>query len=158
MNYYNSISKGYDELHKEEQEKKLLIVKELIHPEKDSSLLDVGCGTGISSSFNCNVIGIDPSLKLLEQSDKIKVNGVGELLPFKDKSFDYVVSLTALQNFDNIEKGLLEMKRVCKKQLVLSFLKKSEKKEMIMSLVKKHFTIVKEIEEDKDLIVKLINL
>ena len=49
MDYYSSIAKGYDELHKEEQLKKLQIIAKHIKPK--GLLLDIGAGTGISTSF-----------------------------------------------------------------------------------------------------------
>ena len=68
MNYYNEIAEGYNELHKEEQLNKLKIIKENIEINKTDKLLDVGCGTGISSDFDCNVYAIDPSEELLKQN------------------------------------------------------------------------------------------
>ena len=46
---YNHIAKSYNELHKEEQIKKLDIIKKNI--KIISPLLDVGCGTGISTNY-----------------------------------------------------------------------------------------------------------
>ena len=50
--YYDKIAKGYNELHAEEQKKKLAIIKKYIQPEKSDLLLDVGCGTGVSSDWD----------------------------------------------------------------------------------------------------------
>jgi ubiquinone/menaquinone biosynthesis C-methylase UbiE len=152
MNYYNSISSGYDELHKEEQLKKLKIIKENI-TVKDS-LLDVGCGTGFSLDlFDVpKKIGLDPSRELLKQCKHKAIVGKAEELPFEDDSFDTVISVTAVQNFDDIEKGLKEIKRVAKRQVVVSVLKKSEKAELVDKLVNSIFDVWKTIEEDKDII------
>jgi len=164
--YYNSIAKGYDELHAEEQLKKLeLIGKEItLTPELQDfikpnyKLLDVGCGTGISTGFFKvkDRTGIDPSKSLIRIA---RVNyptitftvGSAEQLLYKDKQFDIVISLTAIQNFDNLEKGLNEIKRVGK-HYILTFLKKSPKHERIKELLQQKFTIIKTIEEDKDVI------
>ena len=70
MCYYNKISKGYNELYKEEQLKKLGIIKNNIKIKNGDLLLDVGCGTGLSSDFGCKVIGIDNSLELLKLNNK----------------------------------------------------------------------------------------
>lgn len=165
-NYYNSISKGYDELHGEEQLKKLELIgkeiqtnprlKDFIKPTY--KLLDVGCGTGISTAFFKvkEKFGIDPSRELIKIAIKnyptIKFNvGTAEQISFKDKQFDTVISLTAIQNFDDLEKGLSEMKRVGKRY-ILTFLKKSPKHEKIEELIEKKFDIIKRIEEDKDVI------
>lgn len=156
MNYYNEISKGYEELHKEEQTKKLEIISKYLKPKKNEILLDVGCGTGITTErWNCARIGADPSIKLLKKAKKkgiFYVNAEAEHPPFKDNSFDIVISITAIQNFHNIKKGIEEIKRVGKKNFVLSALKKSNKINKIKEIIEKNFKIKKRIEEDKDFI------
>lgn len=153
MGYYSKISKGYDELYKEEQLKKLSIIKDSIKIKSNDILLDVGCGTGISSQFGCKVIGIDPSAGLLKlNKNKNKILGNAESLPFKNNIFDVVISITSLHNFKNIEKGLKEIKRVGKNNFVFAVLKKSKKINQIKRLIKKNFKIRGIIEEDKDII------
>jgi len=153
MNFYNQISKGYDELHKEEQLNKLNIIKKNIQINKNDLLLDVGCGTGISSQFDCKVIGLDPSIKLLNlNKNKNKILASAESIPFEDNHFDIVISITAIHNFNNIEKAIKEIKRVGKDKFVFSILKKSIKLNEIENLIKNNFKINKIIEEDKDII------
>tara|TARA_Y100000310_G_C20702985_1_gene831825 strand:- start:12549 stop:13016 length:468 start_codon:yes stop_codon:yes gene_type:complete len=154
MNYYTKIAKSYNELHGEEQAKKMVVIKSLISPKKNESLLDVGCGTGLSSDWDCQVVGVDPSFGLLKQNEKPTVQGFGESLPFKDNSFDYIISVTALGNFFDVDKGLREMKRVGG-NVVVSFLKRSDKSDTIMKAVKKVFTVKKIVEEEKDMILLL---
>ena len=90
MDYYDTIAGGYDELHKEEQLRKLSILKDEIKIGRDTKLLDVGCGTGISSGFDCMVIGLDPSSELLKQNrNGLAVLGMAEEIPFKNNSFDF---------------------------------------------------------------------
>ncbi len=152
MNFYNQTSKGYNELYAEEQLKKLNIIKDNIKINKTDLLLDVGCGTGISSQFDCKVVGVDTSFQLLKQNDMLRVNSFAENLPFKNNVFDFVVSLTAIHNFKNIEKSLKEIKRVGRKQFVFTILKRSKKFNEIEKTIEKHFKIKKTIEEDKDLV------
>ena len=157
-NYYDSIAEGYEELHKEEQLKKIAIIKQHFSPSPKERLLDVGCGSGITTGpWGCQRYGIDPSRELIRKAvakDKgIKyLIAAAENIPFPNGFFDHVISITAIQNFDDIEKGLQEIKRVGKYSFVLTFLKKSKKKEMIEKLIKKHFTISKIIEEEKDMV------
>ncbi len=107
MDYYSHIAQGYDKLHREEQEKKLKIIKGNLKANKDDLLLDVGCGTGISSGFGCKVIGVDPSKGMIKKAQK-KIKAIcapAEKLPFEDKKFDIVIAVTAIQNFSDIKKG-----------------------------------------------------
>ena len=48
MDYYNQISKGYDELHGLEQLNKLNVIKNNLNIKNNDLLLDAGCGTGRS--------------------------------------------------------------------------------------------------------------
>lgn len=155
MAYYDEISDGYDELHKEEQLKKLKIIKNDLKINKSDTLLDVGAGSGISSDFDCRVYCLDPSEELLKRitNRKIrKIAGKAENIPFPDDFFDVVISVTAIHNFDDIEKGLLEMKRVGKDRFVFSVLKKSKKFNIIKKLIEKYFRVNKTVEEEKDMI------
>lgn len=153
MTYYDTIASGYSELHREEQLKKIVLIKEKIPFDKKWNILDVGCGPYFAD-FPGTIIGVDPSFQLLKiAKQKIPVAlGKGELLPFRNNSFMAVVSITALQNFDDIEKGLLEMKRVAKEHIIVSVLKRSPKISMIEELIGKVFSSFKAIEEEKDII------
>lgn len=169
--YYNKIALGYDELYMEEQLKKLYLIKKNIEEDnslsdfkKPKNILDIGCGTGISTRFFVSnfkikkIMGIDPSKELIKIAkekdpygkyiicDAEKINE----LPFK-KEFDLIISITAIQNFYNIELSLKNMKSLGNK-FIFSFLKKSSKKELIERKIKKIFNIIKKIEEEKDLI------
>ena len=156
-NYYDEITQGYEELHKEEQLKKIKLIQEHLKVNSEDKLLDVGCGTGLTTEpWPCQRYGIDPSVKLLEkarQENKIEYKQApAENIPYPDNFFDVVVSITAIQNFSDIEKGLREIKRVGKNKFVLSFLKKSNKRDFIEKKIKELFDVKKVIEEEKDLI------
>lgn len=150
MNYYDEIAEGYAELHRDEQLKKVAIIKKHIQFHEKWLVLDVGCGPGFAD-FSGKLIGIDPSFKLLKQAKIPVIQGIGEKLPFKDNVFMAVVSITALQNFDNVEQGLLEMKRVAKEYLAISVLKKSPKIGMIERLIPQLLTVQRIVEEEKDI-------
>ncbi|MGE0793321.1 MAG: class I SAM-dependent methyltransferase [Candidatus Woesearchaeota archaeon] len=158
MNYYNEIAQSYDELHKEEQLNKLQIIFDLDLVKPNDKLLDVGCGTGFSLDyFECKeAVGIDPAKKLIQQykgKNKI-IQGFAENLPFQNNEFDIVISFTAIQNFNDIEKGLNEIKRVGKNKFVLTFLKQSMKAKLIEDLIRKVFSDfnIEKIDEKKDFI------
>ncbi|MFH0869715.1 MAG: methyltransferase domain-containing protein [archaeon] len=155
MGYYDDISKGYEELHREEQLKKINIILGKLKPSPTDRLLDVACGSGLYlDMFNCQVTGLDPAKKLIAKyKGKNKVIlGRAEELPFPDKSFDIVTCITAVHNFDDIDKGLEEMLRVGKKSWVLSILKRSPKFPEIEKKIRRLFAIKDIIEEDKDVI------
>jgi len=157
MGYYDEISEGYEELHKEEQLKKVELIKKYLKVNPHDKLLDVGCGTGLTTEpWLCKRYGIDPAPKLLSrarQKDDIEYKQApAESIPYPDNFFDIVISITAIQNFNNIEKGLKEIKRVGKNLFVLSFFKKSDKKEKIINNIKILFETDSVIEEEKDII------
>ena len=156
MTYYDEISQGYEELHKEEQLKKIKLIKKHFDP-KEGRILDVGCGTGITTEcWSCERYGIDPAFRLIErarQKDNITYKvAAAENIPYPDNYFDYVVSITAVQNFEDIEKGLREIQRVGKKSFVISALKKSKKIHKIRQAVHSIFKEAKEVEEHFDII------
>lgn len=153
-NFYSMLSNSYNELYEEEQLKKLNLIKENIDIKNNSLLLDIGSGTGISSSFfKCKSIALDNNLDMLEKYSGIKINANAEQLPFKSKTFDVILSLTAMQNFNNVESSIKEIKRVAKKDscIIITCLKKSQKINRIKEIIKNNF-IFKEIEEEKDII------
>ncbi len=153
-NFYSIISNGYNELYKEEQIKKLEIIKENLKIKQDSLLLDIGSGTGISSSFfNCKTIALDNNLDMLRKYSGLKINAAAEFLPFKPNTFDIILSVTAMQNFNNIENSIREIKRISKEdsQIIITCLKKSKKLNKIKEIMDKNF-IFREIEEEKDII------
>ncbi|RLA76172.1 MAG: hypothetical protein DRG78_19530 [Epsilonproteobacteria bacterium] len=153
--YYDFIADSYDELYKEEQLEKVKIVRTLIKPRPKHWLLDIGSGTGLSScSFKCYKVGIDPSLKLILRSRILSILGQAEHLPFPNHSFDYIISLTAIQNFKDIDKALRECKRVAKPnaKVVISCLKKSRKLHHISTLLTYYFKVLIKVEQDKDII------
>lgn len=150
MDFYKLIAKGYDKLYGEEQEIKHRIIKENINIKNTDLLLDVGCGTGLAD-FDCKVIGVDPSIELLQQNHmQEKILARAENMPFKDNVFDKVISVTSMHNFDNIEKSIKEIKRVGKKDFAFSILKKSNKFDFIEKTIKKNFNVKKIIDGKKD--------
>lgn len=158
MNYYDGIATGYNELHEEEQRKKLAIIIPLI---EEGPVLDVGCGTGFSldsihEATGKTCAGIEPSAGMIAQ-----YKGTHELLrapaediPFPDEQFATCISVTAIQNFKDIPLGVEEMRRVTKKRgrLIISCLKKSPKIRYVTETLSELLDIIDIIEEEKDII------
>ncbi|MCX8188942.1 MAG: class I SAM-dependent methyltransferase [Nitrososphaeria archaeon] len=127
MKHYNALAKGYNELYGEEQKLKInFILKELDLGEKNI-ILDIGCGTCIlfESIYNKDrtLIGIDISEKILREgwrkfkgkSNIMLVQADADHLPFRNKIFDTIFTITLIQNLPNPKATLQEIKRVSKK-------------------------------------------
>ena len=160
MNYYDTIAPGYEELHEKEQLEKLNIIAEHIKPKPapTDKLLDVGCGSGVSTRFwKCDRTGIDPSQELLKVAKQKDPEGnyvlaPAEKIPLPDNSFDIVISITAIHNFSDPEQGLKEIKRVGKKDFAFSVLKKAKNYAQIENWIEQMFKVVKKTEHSKDTI------
>ena len=151
--YYDEIARGYNELHFAEQKRKAVLIQRELNLKKSDTLLDVGCGTGkVTELFDCKVTGIDPSTELLKQAKIPVVEGRAESLPFPDNSFDVVISITALHHCKDIHKALREIKRVAKRDIALSILKKAKGFKEIDSEIRKLFTIKKIVDDPTDVI------
>ena len=163
MGYYDSIAAGYNELHGEEQRKKLSIVIELLRevalPEGD--ILDVGCGTGLALDAVARTtgracVGVEPSEGMAARYDGAQrlVVGGAEDLPFEDERFCACISITAIQNFSDITKGVMEMRRVTKRGgvLIITCLKRSPKARFVTETIAELLEVRSVQEEEKDLI------
>ncbi len=147
MSYYDHIAEGYNELHKEEQIKKVNLIIRLLNIDSER-VLDVGCGTAFYSEFFKDYTGIDNSKGMIDLSKANVILGDAADLPFDDSSFDCVISVTALQNVEDYEKAISEIKRVARDKIAISILKKSKNLEIIRELL----SDFESFEEDKDII------
>ena len=95
----------------------------VISIEKDSLVLDVGCGNGKNMLIrdDCNFIGVDNSTTLVNICKKKKLNVIladMRFLPFNDNIFSYLISVASFHHLsketDRIN-TLIEFSRVLKK-------------------------------------------
>lgn len=103
----------------------------MLKKDKPKMILDVATGTADMAIMACKllnpdmVIGIDISQEMLQEGvkkvdreqlvDKIRLqNGDSEAINFAENTFDGVTTAFGVRNFENLEKGLLEMLRVLK--------------------------------------------
>ncbi len=83
-------------------------------------VLDVGCGTGLSTesirraSNTVSVTGLDLNAAMLQASsyDTVKVRADCQQLPFVDASFDTVTCCLSLSNVNDVGQALREFQRV----------------------------------------------
>lgn len=98
--------------------------------QKDSRVLDVGCGLGgaaryVAKTFNCQVSGVDLTEEYIATGNSlcswVKLNNRVNLvhgnaldLPFEDNSFDRAYMLHVGMNIEDKEKLFTEINRVLK--------------------------------------------
>ncbi|WP_038071827.1 class I SAM-dependent methyltransferase [Thermus scotoductus] len=85
------------------------------------SLLEVGAGTGfwLKRLPYARKVGLEPSLAMLQAGrrrvpEATWVEGRAEALPFPGQSFDVVLLFTVLEFVEDVEKALVEARRVLK--------------------------------------------
>ena len=103
---------------------------EVLKPKKPKKILDVATGTGdlaiaLGDTLASEIIGIDISEQMLEigkkkvernqlqQNIKMEI-GDGEKINYPNNYFDAVTVSFGVRNFENLDKGLLEIYRVLK--------------------------------------------
>lgn len=96
--------------------------------DKDSKVLDIGCGTGRFSKALAEITGaqvyaIDPSQEMLDKAKKKDKNkniewskGKAEDLPFPDEYFDCVYMTFVFHQIKDRKRAVQEMHRVLKKE------------------------------------------
>lgn len=103
---------------------------------RGGTLLDVACGNAFHApemhEAGWQVYGIDPSPEMLvravaevrEKGASIDMfRGIGEVLPFRDATFDRVVCMSSIDHFANPDVGMREMGRILKPggELIIGF-------------------------------------
>lgn len=96
----------------------------LLEGRQFNRMLDIGCGEGrlcrLFKPFVKEAVGIDPTVALIEHAKSKDprgeyIVGIAEDLPFKNESFDLVVSCLSLIDIPDFEKAIDEMARVLTK-------------------------------------------
>lgn len=86
-------------------------------------LMDLGSGTGAAGPIleGHEVVAVEPVRQMLSHSPiTLRVAGVGEALPFTDRSFDGVFSAYVFRNLSSVEETLCEIYRVLRPGGVLA--------------------------------------
>ncbi len=100
-------------------------IAEILKSIKGKTVLEAGCGNGflaqkLSEHYKVTAtdIIIDKGLKKKYSAITFKQANI-EKLPFKDKSFDTVVTTHTLEHVQNIFQSISELRRVTKKRLII---------------------------------------
>jgi len=118
---------------------------------RDTSLLDIGCGSGLfcetTANLGASVMGLDASSAMLDLARRRTprasfFEGEMEELPFVEKTFDVVTALNSLQHVGSPLQALVEARRVLKPggKLVIAAWARPEKCE-----VSKYFLALDEL-------------
>lgn len=138
MKRYDLTAHIYDMRYAEEQTAKIQAVMQNIKMEKESLVLDVGCGTGLLFNYVANkaktIVGLDISRKILLQAkERAKkfpnvhlILADADNMPLKESTFSHLFAITLIQNMPSPFKTLNEVKRVTKENafMVVTGLKK----------------------------------
>ena len=89
------------------------VVASCVGKQRLTTIVDLGCGTGrftegLATQFDADVIGIDPSRKMLDQAQKklrdrrVRYqHGRGEAIPLPDNSVDLIFTSMTFHHFDD---------------------------------------------------------
>jgi ubiquinone/menaquinone biosynthesis C-methylase UbiE len=149
MHRYDLTARMYEERYAEEQAVKYQAALKHLNIARNSTVLDVGCGTGLLFSHVAaeakTVVGTDISRLLLRQAKKRAqdfrdvhlVQADADHLPFTSRHFNVVFAFTVLQNMPKPLETLSEIKRNAKQRaaIVVTGLKKTFSLEAFRALL-----------------------
>ncbi len=120
---YNQIADKYD-CTRTSNSNTIDLFQEKLKFEKETKILDFGCGTGnylrtIFNQFGCKCFGIEPSDSMREiakqKSRNAQIeNGSHELIPFPDNEFDFVYMTDVIHHVPDMNKMFSKLNRVIK--------------------------------------------
>jgi ArsR family transcriptional regulator len=128
--WYDVLSKNYDELYGEEQNKKHTKVLELLENGHFKIIVDVGCGTGkllgLISPRSQVALGIDLSVEMLNIAKQGTTDTGIQLvradashLPLQDHTADGVLSVSMTESGPFLEEQFKELSRIATKDATL---------------------------------------
>jgi len=88
----------------------------------DSTVLNVGAGTGSYEPLRTGVVAVEPSTVMLRQRQPLAapaVRAVAEALPFQDEAFDVVLAILTVHHWKSQRRGLEECARVARERVVI---------------------------------------
>ncbi|MEM3382528.1 MAG: class I SAM-dependent methyltransferase [Nitrososphaerales archaeon] len=113
-NEYVNDAESYARTHRKER---LSLISKYVDYENLRNVLEVGCGSGVHKNDFNNYVGVDISITALEKAKPANlVLASADNLPFKNCSFELVISFNLIEHLYNPERFLDESLRVCKRQ------------------------------------------
>ncbi|WP_165775268.1 class I SAM-dependent methyltransferase [Nitrosotalea sinensis] len=128
--FYTQQSSTYDKIEGCSYWEKLYLeynklVQNHLHSKKPRTL-DLGCGTGLTTSLlmqtRNEAVGLDLTWRLLKTAQGkynthhfSPINAEITHIPFQDKSFERIICLNTLEHIEDIEQALAEIARICEK-------------------------------------------
>jgi ubiquinone/menaquinone biosynthesis C-methylase UbiE len=100
------------------------VVSSYVEKQRINTIVDLGCGTGrfseaLAEHFNAEVVGIDPSTKMLDQARTKRRDrrvryelGRGEAIPLPNDSVDLIFMSMTFHHFDDPVLAAKECRRV----------------------------------------------
>jgi SAM-dependent methyltransferase len=116
---YDTIGVNYSEFRKPDSRIETVIGRAL---GSAKTVLNVGAGAGSYEPVDRQVTAIEPSVEMIRQrgaSAAPVIRGHAEDLPFDDNSFDASMAILTVHHWADKEKGLKEMRRVTRGQVVV---------------------------------------
>jgi SAM-dependent methyltransferase len=86
------------------------------------SVLNVGAGAGSYEPQDREVVAVEPSPVMIAQRPAgaaPAIRGVAEDLPLEDESVDATMGVFTMQHWDDVDRGLAEVRRVTRDRVVL---------------------------------------
>ena len=87
-------------------------------------VVNVGAGTGSYEPADRDVVAVEPSATMIRQRPAGAapvVRAFAEALPFPDRTFDAALAVFTVHHWPEPERGLAELGRVARRQVILSF-------------------------------------
>jgi ubiquinone/menaquinone biosynthesis C-methylase UbiE len=128
--WYDALSRSYDELYGEEQDRKHAKVLQLLGDKQFKMIVDVGCGTGnllgLISPRSQVGLGIDLSIEMLNRAKRRTTDTGIQLvradashLPLQDHIADGVTSVSMTESGPVFEEHFNELSRIATKDATL---------------------------------------
>jgi SAM-dependent methyltransferase len=115
---YNRMGRGYSDVRRADPRFEAAIWSAL---GEARSVLNVGAGTGSYEPPDREVIAVEPSPVMIAQRPPgaaPAIQGVAEALPLEDESVDATMGVFTMQHWNDVERGLAEVRRVTRNRVV----------------------------------------